>query len=647
MARPKKIKENDNAAIKKVVVQTGDMLPGMFGEEIRASCYDTGPRTTFKRNRAATIVPQDRFKNIMEGFDPFVEIGGYLNIYDMVLLVNKAYWNFASFRNIVDTKVDLCNQEIELEGGNQKSRDFITAWLNKINISNLQQQYYTECFRSANVFFYNLNGVFSANDLKKIGKTGKDTFIPVKYILLNAQYIRIPRGINYAFPSYYRYYTDYELQKLRNPQSQDEKDFVNSLSPEDREALNSKNLNNLLLKINPNQLTTVFYKKQDYEPFAVPAVQTALDDINWKMELKKIDRAIARTMDWCVLLITMGAAEKDGGYNPLAMAKMQELLGNESVKRTIVADHTTVAKWLVPPVHEILGPAKYQQVNDDIKEALNAVFLDSADKFANAQIKVSVFMKGIQNTQSQFLTEFLQPQINKICKILDFKSVPQAYYVPYDINNDVQFKQIFVKMAQMGALTPKELVTAFESGDLPTPEESLQNQTEFAAQKEKGLYQPVLNAPQQPASGDAGRPTGTKAPQKSKNVAPIGTSKASEALASEQYQFSMKGLYDVINNYMKLKDEVKNAVKKKFKVKNADITQAQQTIIDEMTAAISVSHNMNDWNSSIKTFIDQPTQTSPEVATEIDKLAAHFDIDREYATMLYLSRKNIEENPSE
>lgn len=626
----------------KVVVRAGDMLPGTFGEEVRASCYDQPSRTSVRANRAATITPQNRFKNIAEGFDPFIEIGGYLNIYDMVLLVNKAYWNFASFRNIVDTKVDLCNQDIQLDGGNQKARDFITAWLDKVNITNLQQQYYTECFRSANVFFYNLNGVFSINDFKKIGKRGKDTYIPIKYILLNAQYIRIPRGINYAFPSYYRYYTDYELQKLRNPQSQDEKDFVRSLSPADRDALNSKNLNNLLLKINPNQLTTVFYKKQDYEPFAVPAVQTALDDINWKMELKKIDRAIARTIDWSVLLITMGAKEEDGGFNPLAMAKMQELLENESVKRTIVADYTTKAEWLIPEVDKILGQDKYKQVNEDIKEALNAVFLDSSDKFANAQVKVSVFMKGIQNTQNQFLAEFLQPQIDKVCKILDFKSVPQAYYVPYDINNDVQFKNIFLKMGQMGALTPKEIINAFETGDLPTPEESLQNQKDFAAYKEAGLYQPVLNAPQQ--SPDAGRPPGTGTPQKTKNVAPIGTSKT--AKASEDYQFSMKELYNVIDRYSKLKEEIKSAVKKKFKVKNADITEAQQTIINEMAAAISLSQKQDDWTNSIKTFMDQPIEPSKEISMEIDKLSAHFDIDREYATMLYLSKKNIEENPA-
>lgn len=640
MARPKKIKENQPREIRRMVIGPTEMLPGMFGEEAKASSAENPSRTSFKRNRAATIVAQDRFKNIAEGFDPFVEMGGYLNIYDMVSLVNKAYWNFASFRNIVDTKVDLCSQGIELEGGNQKARDFINAWLSKININNLQQQYYRECFRSANVFFYNLNGVFSTNDFKKIGKMGKDTFIPVKYILLNAQYIRIPRGINYSFPSYYRYYTDYELQKLRNPQSQDEKDFVASLSPEDRAALDGKNLTNLLLKINPNQLTTIFYKKQDYEPFAVPAVQTALEDIDWKMELKKIDRAIGRTMDWCVLLITMGASEKDGGFNPLAMQKMQELLENESVKRTIVADHTTKGQWLIPPIHEILGPAKYQQVNEDIKEALNAVFLDSADKFANAQIKVSVFMKGIQNTQNQFLSEFLQPQIEKICKLLDFKAVPKAYYIAYDINNDVQFKNIFIKMAQMGALTPQEMITAFESGDLPSPEESVQNQKDFAKQKEEGLYLPSLNAPQQ-----AGRPQGATAPQTTKNVAPIGTSKSPKMASAsiENYQFSFKALYKMIDKYTKLKEEIKNAVKKKFKVKNADITDVQQNIINELASAISVNCAVSDWNNNIKTYMDKPAEPSKEVSTEIDKLSAHFDIDREYATMLYLSQKNVEE----
>ena len=58
----------------------------------------------------------------------------------------------------------------------------------------------------------------------------------------------------------------------------------------------------------------VFYKKQDYEPFAVPMGYPVLEDINWKQEMKQMDMAVARTTNQAILLITMGtkASKKEG-----------------------------------------------------------------------------------------------------------------------------------------------------------------------------------------------------------------------------------------------------------------------------------------------------------------------------------------------
>ena len=59
----------------------------------------------------------------------------------------------------------------------------------------------------------------------------------------------------------------------------------------------------------------VFYKKQDYEPFSVPMGYPVLEDINAKYEMKKIDMAIARTMQQAILLVTMGSEPDKGGVN--------------------------------------------------------------------------------------------------------------------------------------------------------------------------------------------------------------------------------------------------------------------------------------------------------------------------------------------
>ena len=44
----------------------------------------------------------------------------------------------------------------------------------------------------------------------------------------------------------------------------------------------------------------------DYEAFAVSMIFPVLDDLEFKTELKRMDRAIARTCQQAVLLLTFG-----------------------------------------------------------------------------------------------------------------------------------------------------------------------------------------------------------------------------------------------------------------------------------------------------------------------------------------------------
>ena len=51
-----------------------------------------------------------------------------------------------------------------------------------------------------------------------------------------------------------------------------------------------------------------------------------LEDINWKQEMKKMDMAVARTMQQAILLVTMGAEPEKGGVNQRNLEAMQQLL---------------------------------------------------------------------------------------------------------------------------------------------------------------------------------------------------------------------------------------------------------------------------------------------------------------------------------
>ena len=164
---------------------------------------------------------------------------------------------------------------------------------------------------------------------------------------------------------------DYELQSLINPRTESDKQIAEKI-PEIKNLLEKasnsqkKNipagLNNVALEVDKDRLVAIFYKKQNYEPLSVPMGFAVLEDINSKLELKKIDQAIARSVQQAVLMITMGD-EKVGMPSAQNLASMRKLFENQSVGKVLVADYTTNAKFVIP------------DIDTNIKLRINTIFI--------------------------------------------------------------------------------------------------------------------------------------------------------------------------------------------------------------------------------------------------------------------------------
>ena len=87
------------------------------------------------------------------------------------------------------------------------------------------------------------------------------------------------------------------LFKSHKPKTDEDKKIRDSLPAEVKKLLNSGQvINAIRIPLEAEKISAVFYKKMDYEPFAVPMGYPVLEDINHKSELKRMDMAIARTM---------------------------------------------------------------------------------------------------------------------------------------------------------------------------------------------------------------------------------------------------------------------------------------------------------------------------------------------------------------
>lgn len=646
VARVKGTTTKKSPSLKDASKQKSDFIPFFAGEETIAS-VTSSTSTRTRRNRAATtnIIESDRYPNIKNVPYPYSSSTDGVDVKTAIDLCQKAYWGFPLLRNTIDVMTELSNSPIYLKGGTKKSRDFLSRWLRKIKIWKLKDQFFREYYRSGNVFLYRLDGKFSEEDVKKMnqiyGQEVRD--LPLRYILLNPKDIKAEHSSSFDSSfQFVKILNGYEIERLRNPKTDEDKKIFESLTPQQKANIRSGRP--ATISVDKKRLYAAFYKKQDYEPLSVPMAFSVLESIESKMELQKIDMQIARTADWMILLITMGAKPEEGGINSNNIRAMQALIANESVKRTLVADYTTKGEWLIPDISKILNKEKYAQINEDILQGLNSVLFSSNEKFANTHIKVQVFIERLKEARQAFVEEFLQDEVKRVSEIMGFKSFPTVHFEEISLKDESALMRIYTQLASLGVLTPEETIESIETGKLPTPEESLESQRKFKELKEEGLYSPIMSSSSGGTEGgededpesNQGRPSGINTPQSTKNVSPIGDGPQN----SSTLGYSMNLMQGVIKAADELETKLENALRKRFKIKKgSELTQDQQGIIENLLFNIMTNEDKKSWVSHIKNYIDSPKPMNPEKANDIDEIAAKHGLSTRESVILFLSKK--------
>jgi hypothetical protein len=623
-----------------MISNSAQWSPELSGEgfyQSIASEYSRGGKvdTQTRKNRAALGTKASKYENIHKGLLPYHFSAEGIHIREAIELCQKAYCNISIFRNAIDIMSEFANAEIMLEGGSEVARNFIQKWFDKINLWFLKDQFFREYYRSGNVFLYTLEGKIDLNDLRRSYRTeilGLKGKIPLRYIILNPYDIVRRHSSSFSDSLYEKILSEYEIERLKSPKNDLDKQIFESLSPEAKKKVkdNAYLRDGVKVPLDPKYLRYCFYKKQDYEPFAIPFGFSVLDDINFKLELKKIDQAITRTIENVILLITMGAEPDKGGVNPTNMVAMQKLFQNESVGRVLVSDYTTKAQFVIPEINKVLGAEKYEIVNQDIKEGLQNIIVGQ-EKFSNTAVKAEIFLERLKESRNAFLKQFLQPEINQICKNLGMKSIPQAKFEEVNVKDETQLQRVTTRLMEIGILTPQQGVDVMKTGVFPESKEISPAQEKFVEEREMGYYNPLVGgvpmiegetSTQTPKS--AGRPTGTSGIPK-------------EAAAKETY--GRTDIQNVVYATEQFTEEAKKILKTHKKIKR--LNKGHQKLISELCSKIVVSSEQENWNKNFESVVKDSEKIMDLNTLEgVDKICLEHQIEEYPAALLYHSKKN-------
>lgn len=604
----------------------------------------SAPGSYKRANRSAFENTIDRFSSIRRGMLPYSYSTDGVNVREAIELCQKAYANVSVFRNAVDIMSEFANTELFLEGGTKKSRNFFNEWFKKINLINLKDQYFREYYRSGNIFLYRLDGKFKADDFLELinsiaPKNGGSNKVPIRYILMNPYDVVAVRASSFNDGAYEKILSEYEMSRLQNPSNEEDKEIFDSLPPEVRKSIKqgSYNTDGLKIKLDPEKVSHSFYKKQDYEPFAIPFGYPVLEDINAKLELKKMDQAITRTVENVILLITMGAEPEKGGINAQNLSAMQNLFRNESVGRVLVSDYTTKADFIIPDLNKVLGSEKYKVLNEDIKQGLQNVVVGE-EKYGATQVKAQIFIDRLKEARNAFLSDFLQKEIKRIAQNLGFRSYPTARFKDIDMRDETQLMRVATRLMELGVITPQQGMDMFHTGKFPDVEDIAPAQEKFIEQREKGYYNPIVGGVPMVEGADqsttgpnkmAGRPEGTSGiPQEN-----------SEA------KYSRKNIEKTINQLELVRAATKDLMKDKLNIKR--FTKKTEKMLDSLCEAVVCSTNVENWTQKAVSCVSNLEEIEKlDVLPQILDIAAKHQLGNYEAAILYHSNEGTTKEQS-
>ena len=570
-----------------------------------------------------------RYAILSQGLLPFDFSKDGVDVRDAILLCQKAYANVAIVRNTIDIATEFANTDIYLEGGTERSREFFSKWFKKIKLWKMKDQYFREYYRSGNIFYYRIDGKFNAEDFKLLSGLSENGIVnnrvPLRYILINPYDIVAKISSSFAEAVYEKVLSEYELERLKNPKDDADVELLKGFPPEVQEQIKSKQYfrDGLKMKLDPQYLLYSFYKKQDYEPFAIPFAYPVLEDVNAKIELKHIDQAISRTVENVILLITMGAEPDKGGINPANMTAMQNLFMSESVGRVLVSDYTTKAEFVIPDLKKVVGEEKYRILNQDIKEGLMNVLLGE-EKYNGQNAKISFFMERLKEARNSFLNDVIQPEIIRISKDLGFRAYPTAKFTEIDLKDETQYMRTISRLMELSILTPEQGIEAIQTGKLPDAGALAPAQEQYISEREKGYYNPIVGGvPVVPPAVPAA-PTG--APTNSTSGRPLGTPN----------QASRKDIQAVIYEVDAFMKASEDFVADKFKVKKLSKQQKQNVV--ELCKTVVASSDREAWVPTLQKCmanLDEIEKLKP--LPQVSQTADEFLLEEYSAAIFYHS----------
>lgn len=295
----------------------------------------------------------------------------------------------------------------------------------------------------------NMKKLMAYRDVAAAKKIWSKSFVPLKYTILNPTLVENKGSLlfdqtdTYLKPEAFKELA--ELMKNPAKANPDQRKFLSSLPKELKDAIRK----NQPVLLPPELVGRCDYRRQDYERYPMPRAARMFDDMFYKDKLKEADYSTLDGITNYILKITIGNDEHPV-TTQAELDTVARLFDTSSKSFDIVWNHTLqIEKVTFPEISQILGVDKFEQVNDDLSQAIGVTRALLDGKVTGNVKAVEASLKGFAeevNYARRCIKRWINHEYEEVALAMGFDRYPIVRFDENALKDEIMMMSVFQGM---------------------------------------------------------------------------------------------------------------------------------------------------------------------------------------------------------
>lgn len=382
-----------------------------------------------------------------------------------------AYDKVGIIKNVIDLMGDFGSQGITIHHKNKKIEKFYRKWWDKVSGAERSERFLNLLYRCGNVVVQKRYGKITRKIQREMSKAHTIDYdlepekiqkktLPLKYSFLNPLLLEVQGGLSATI-------ADNRIYKMKIPSNMktelkkaENKRLLEKMPQQVREAiLNDKSY----VILDPSNISSVFYKKDDWQTWSNPMINAIIDDIVMLEKMKLADMSALDGAISNIRLWNIGSLEHKILPNRAAIDKLRNILASN------VGGGTMDLVWgpelsfteSNTQIYKFLGTEKYQPVLNSIYAGLGIPptltgLAGQSGGFTNNFISLKTLIERLEYGRD-LLREFWMEEITYIQKAMGF---PEPAYIHFDymiLSDEAAEKNLMIQLADRNIISVETL----------------------------------------------------------------------------------------------------------------------------------------------------------------------------------------------